>query len=296
MSDDAMNKATTDVYLNGEYLPLAEAKISVMDRGFLFGDGVYEVIPAYAGLLFRLEQHMARLDRSLDAILMQNPLSHGEWQAVLNRLLPTDTGSDFSVYLQITRGEAQKRDHSFPPDLKPTVFAMAFPTPQPDADLIARGATAITLPDIRWHLCHIKAITLLGNVLLRQQAVTVGASEAILVRDGYAYEGAATNLFSVKDGVITTPADSSLLLPGVTRDLVVELAQAHDIPLRLAPIAENELADADEIWLTSSTKEVLPVTHLDKKPVGEGVPGPLWLRIRDLFRDYKQRLRAGQVV
>ncbi len=295
MSDNGMNSATTNVYLNGEYLPLEQAKISVLDRGFLFGDGVYEVIPVYAGRLFRLEQHMARLDRSLEAILMQNPFSHAEWQAILNRLLPTDASADFSVYLQITRGAAQKRDHSFPPKLKATTFAMTCPAAQP-TDLIAQGASAITLPDIRWHLCHVKAIALLGNVLLRQQAVEVGAAEAILIRGGCAYEGAASNLFTVKDGLLTTPPNSSLLLPGVTRDLVIELAQAHGISLRLADVPESDLAEADEIWLTSSTKEVIPVTRLNDKPIGAGVPGPVWHRIRGLFEDYKEQIRAGEVL
>ena len=291
-----MSTATDDVYLNGDYLPLDQAKISVLDRGFLFGDGVYEVIPAYAGRLFRLEQHLSRLDRSLESILMQNPLSHDEWETALNRLLQKNQDQDYAVYLQITRGAAQGRDHAFPPDLKPTTFAMAYPASQPDAELVARGGSAITLPDIRWHLCHIKAITLLGNVLLRQQASADGAVEAILIRDGYAYEGSTSNIFVVRDGRLTTPPDSDLLLPGVTRDLVIELAEANNLSLNLAPIAERELSTADEIWLTSSTKEVLPITRLNDEPVGAGVPGPVWQRISDLFQDYKEQIRAGQVV
>ncbi len=285
----------TQVYLNGEFLPLEEAKVSVLDRGFLFGDGVYEVIPAYGGRLFRLEQHLDRLDQSLQGIRLAVSKSHDDWREILQRLLPTGEMGDQAVYLQITRGVAPKRDHSFPVVATPTIFAMAFPVISPEPGQAELGVAAITLPDTRWLRCNIKAITLLANVLLRQQAVDEGAAEAILIRDGVAHEGTASNLFVVEDGVITTPPDGPELLPGITRDLVVELAGLHDLPLIQAPIEESRLFGADELWITSSTKEIVPVISLNERPVGEGVAGPVWRRVWSLFQAYKQQIRAGIV-
>lgn len=280
------------IYLNGEYLPMSEAKISVMDRGFLFGDGIYEVIPAYAGHLFRLEQHLTRLNNSLRSIRMANPHSDDEWEKILASLLPEDSDEDWSVYLQITRGATPKRDHSFPKDLTPTIFAMATPIHYADPAVAEKGVCAITLPDIRWLRCDIKTTALLANALMRQEAVDDGCAEAILIRDGLATEGAASNLFIVSDGVLITPPKSPHLLQGVTRDLIIELAAEQGIAHREADIEEAVLRSAEEIWMTSSTKEILPVTRLDDQTVGDGVPGPLWQRMRVLYQDYKQRLRA----
>ncbi|MAT65776.1 MAG: D-amino acid aminotransferase, partial [Gammaproteobacteria bacterium] len=207
------------VFLNGEFLPHDQARVSVMDRGFLFGDGVYEVIPAYGGHLFRLQPHLQRLDNSLQAVRIPNPYTEPQWQGILEELVGENAGTDQSVYLQVTRGVMERRDHAFPLDLKPTVFAMSNPIPEPDPALAEHGINAITLDDIRWQSCHIKAITLLPNVLLRQQAVEAGAAEAILLRDGEATEGAASNLFIVHDGMLVTPPKGPLLLPGITRDL-----------------------------------------------------------------------------
>jgi D-alanine transaminase len=281
-----------NVYLNGEYLPLEQARIPVLDRGFLFGDGVYEVIPAYGGRLFRLDEHLERLDNSLRTIRIDPPHEHGRWREILQRLVAGGEG-DQSVYLQVTRGAHHKRDHAIPPGLTPTVFAMATPIPPPDPAIAERGVQAVTREDIRWHRCDIKAVTLLAAVLLRQEAAEEGAIEAILVRDDLATEGAASNLFIVLDGVIVTPPKGADLLPGITRDLVLELAAEHGLAHREGPITRRELAQADEVWLTSSTREVMPVTRLDGSPVGDGRPGPVWRRVVGLYRDYKARLRAA---
>lgn len=274
------------VYLNGEYLPLTEAKVSVLDRGFLFGDGVYEVIPVYGGRPFRLDEHLRRLDNSLRGIRMTNPLSDDRWAHIFDRLIAGT--HDQYLYLQVTRGAAPKRDHVIPDEVNPTVFVMCSPI----APIPSRGICAVTLDDIRWQWCHIKAITLLANVLLRQEAVDRGAAEAILVRDGWITEGAASNVFAVIDGVLTTPPKGNDLLPGITRDLVLELALENDVPAVERRIRLNELKGAAEIWLTSSTREILPVIELDGIPVGNGEPGPLWPRMQAVYQAYKQRLRT----
>ena len=275
------------VYLNGEFLPLQEAKVSVLDRGFLFGDGVYEVIPVYGAKPFRLGEHLQRLGRSLAGIRMEQPLSDGEWEQVFNRLIQGD--GDQSIYLQVTRGVGLKRDHAFPVSMAPTVFAMCTPI----AAIPALGVKAITVPDIRWQWCHIKAITLLANVLQRQQAVDEGCAEAILIRDGYAIEGAASNLFSVVGGVLLTPPKGNEILPGITRDLVVELALANGIPLEERKIALDELRNAEEVWVTSSIRELLPIIELDGRKIGTGEPGPVWARMNLLYQKLKEQLRKG---
>jgi len=280
------------IYLNGDYLPESEAKVSVLDRGFLFGDGIYEVVPVFGGRLFRIGQHLDRLERSLAAVRIAPPLDRAGWTAMLEELVARNPGEDRSVYLQVTRGVA-RRDHAFPADATPTVFAMVNPIPPPDPALLRDGVAAVCTPDTRWARCDIKAITLLANILARQQAVEAGATEAILVRDGYATEGAASNLFVVADGVIATPPKDTSLLPGITRDLVVELAAEHGLPVMESAIPESSLHAAEEIWLTSSTKEILPVTLLDAKPVGQGRPGPVWARMNGFYQDYKRRLREG---
>ena len=283
----------TTAYLNGTFLPLEDACVPVMDRGFLFGDGVYEVIPVYGGKLFRLAHHLKRLENSLAAVRIGNPLSGKDGETMLMELVSRNEGADQAVYLQVTRGVAAKRDHAFPADTRPTLFAMS--TPMADAvdiDTIT-GATAITLPDIRWNHCNIKAITLLPNVMLRQQAVDAGAAEAILIKDGYAIEGAASNIFIVKNGLLRTPPNSPALLPGITRDLIIELAANHSIPFRETDITAADLFDADEIWLTSSTREISPVTRLDDTVISAGKPGPLWRHMITLYQDYKAAIRRG---
>jgi D-alanine transaminase len=280
-------------YLNGEFLPLSETRISVMDRGFLFGDGVYEVIPVYGGRLFRLEHHLKRLQNSLDAIRISNPLAPAEWHLMLTKLVESNEAEDQAVYLQVTRGVAEKRDHAFPADVTPTLFAMSTPmTESVDIDAIP-GVSAVTLEDIRWNLCNVKAITLLPNVLLRQQAIDGGGTEAILIKNGLAIEGAASNVFIVSNGLLITPANGPSLLPGITRDLVIELAANHAIPFREADITEQQLFDAEEIWLTSSTREISPVIQLNDRVISAGKPGPLWRRMINLYQDHKMAIRKG---
>ncbi len=286
------------VYLNGKFLPLEQAFVPVLDRGFIFGDGVYEVIPAYGGRLFRLAQHLARLDHSLGGVRIANPLTHAAWEKMLVELIgknAADGNPDQYIYLQVTRGVA-KRDHAFPKDVTPTVFAMSNPLPPIPDSYATHGIAAVTLDDIRWKYCHIKAITLLPNILLRQEAVDKGALEAILVRGGEVTEGAASNLFIVKNNTLITPPKGPLLLPGITRDLILELAAQNGIAWREASVSESALRQADEIWLTSSTKEIMPVTKLDKASVGGGKPGPMWRRMTALFQDYKHKLRSGSHV
>jgi D-alanine transaminase len=279
------------VYLNGKLLPISEARISVLDRGFIFADGVYEVIPVYAGRLFRLQEHLQRLENSLAGIKLDNPLTKKQWIETLETLVTanqTDEQSDQSVYLQVTRGPA-KRDHNFPENIKPTVFMMSEPL---QAKPPSSGVKAITQADIRWQRCDIKSIALLANVLQRREAIERGTAEAILIRDGYIMEGAASNVFIVVDGVAITPPKSQFILPGITRDLVLEAMQAAQLPCREADIPESQLRTAEEIWFTSSTREIVPVITLDDKPVGKGKPGPVWSQVFQIYQEYKQKLRT----
>ena len=279
-------------HLNGRFLPLAEARLSPLDRGFLFGDGVYEVIPVYAGRLFHLPAHLERLQYSLDSIRLKNPLTDAEWTALLEKLVKDNGGGDQAVYLQVSRGTDSGRDHSFPKGVPATVFAMGSPLAGLPEELKSRGARVRTLQDIRWHRCDIKTTALLGNVLLRQEATDQGCHEALLLRDGHVTEGTASALFVVRDGIIVTPSKSPDLLPSITRDVVLELAQRHELPWREARIPVDELAGAEEIWLASSTREVYAVTELDGAPAGGGKPGPHWRRMFDLFQQHKAELRS----
>ena len=279
------------VHLNGRNLPAEEACVPVLDRGFIFGDGVYEVIPVYGGRPFRLDAHLQRLANSLAEVRIPDPHTRQEWATLIHSLIEANGGGDQSLYLQVTRGPAA-RDHALPENPAPTVFAMSNPLRPPAAEILARGIEAITLDDIRWSRCHIKATSLLPNVLLRQTALDAGAAEAILIRDGQATEGAASNLFAVLDGELRTPPKGPRLLPGITRDVILELAAANDIPHREADIPAEDLARASEIWVTSSTKEILPVTTLDGEPVGDGRPGPLFRRLYDLYQANKAKLRG----
>lgn len=278
------------IYLNGQYLPLEQASISPLDRGFTFGDGVYEVIPAYNRHIFRADEHLRRLDNSLRLIYMSNPLSYADWQTVLNNIVARNEGVDQSIYLQVTRG-LSPRDHAFDSDIKATVFVMSSPLLQPDN---RQGVSAILRDDIRWQWCHIKAITLLPGVLLRYEARLHGAKEAILIRQGQLTEGAASNVFVCRNDIVLTPPKSKDLLPGITRDLVIELLQKAGQPCKETNVSEQELRHADEIWLTSSTQEIVPVTRLDGKPVGRGgPPGPLWQKAAQLYQQFKREFYAG---
>jgi D-alanine transaminase len=288
MSDDDLL-----AYLNGEYLPRRQACLPVTDRGLLFGDSVYEVVPAYGAIPFRVPHHLRRLDRSLAAIGMQNPLGHAQWREVFERLASQLPGQDQSIYLQVTRGAYPVRNHVIPDRVVPNVLAFTSPNPARDHEKARRGIKVITLDDIRWHRCDIKATTLLANVLARAQASAEGADEAILIRDGTAMEGTASNLFIVSNGLVITPPDSAELLPGITRDLVLELARESGVPHAQAEIGVAELEAADEIWLTSSTREIAAVVELNGRAVGTGAPGELWHRMDALFQACKARLRQG---
>lgn len=282
-----------EIYLNGAFVAPEQAQISVLDRGFLFGDGVYEVIPAYGGRPLREREHLARLGNSLRWIGLHEPLSAAEWSAVFARLLAAAPDTDQSIYLQVTRGVAPTRDHRYPARPRPTVMAMAKPLPPRDPAVAERGVAAIVRDDIRWQRCDIKATALLAAVMLRQEAAEADAEEAILVRDGLAVEGSTSNLFIVRDGMLETPPKGPLLLSGITRDLVLELAAHARIPLRERDIALEALRTADEVWITSSTREVMPVTRLDGAPVGDGEPGPLWQRIDASYQLFKAEVRRA---
>lgn len=279
------------VFLNGEFCPADQAKVSVFDRGFLLGDGVYEVIPAYAGNLFRINEHLERLQSSLDAIRLVNPMTHDQWEAMLNRLIQENFDPSLSLYLQVTRGVAV-RDHAFPKNTVPCVFAMATKIQPLPEEYYQQGVAAITVDDNRWQRCDIKAISLLANVLLRQQAVDQDVAESVLIRDGYLTEGSASNVFAVIDGEIRTPPKSQYILPGVTRDLILELATENGISNRVCAISRDDLFRASELWLSSSTKEILPITKLDNKTVGNGKPGPVWQSMSEIYRAYKNSLLA----
>ncbi|AXS78809.1 D-amino acid aminotransferase [Dechloromonas sp. HYN0024] len=287
------------VYLNGQFLPLAEAGISPLDRGFLYGDGVYEVIPVYSRRAFRIEEHLKRLQSTLDGIRLTNPLTTDGWKAVVVKLIEGAPWSDQSIYLQVSRGADNKRDHAFPPaTVPPTAFAFASPLVTTPADVRTKGVAAITVPDLRWARCDLKVISLLANVLARQQAVEQGCAEALLMRDGYMKEGAASNIFVVRDGVLCAPPKTELMLPGITYDVILELAAQHGQPVRIAEIEETELRAADEVWMTSSTKEILAITTLDGKPVGNGPhagqPGPLGQQMWQWYQDFKNTvMRKG---
>jgi D-alanine transaminase len=284
------------VYLNGKFMPLEEAYIPVLDRGFIFGDGVYEVIPVYSKHAFRLHEHLKRLQSSLDGIRLSNPHSETEWTKLITELIAGNAGDDQYLYLHITRGVA-KRDHAFPqPPVKPTVFMMSSPLLPPASELLAKGVSAVSAEDNRWLRCDIKAISLLPNVLLRQQAVEAGCAETILIRkgsdsaEGFMTEGSASNIFVVKNGTLLAPPKDNLMLPGITYDVILEIAAANKIPFQVRKIAKSEIFDADELLLTSSTKEVLPITTLDGKPVGNGRPGAMFSRMHSLYHNFKREV------
>ncbi len=275
------------VYLNGEFMPIEKAYIPVLDRGFIFGDGVYEVIPAYSKHPFRLAEHLSRLQHSLDKVRITNPHSDAEWSRLTGEILQRNAGDDQSVYLQVTRGVA-KRDHAFPKGVKPTVFMMSTPLVTPAPALVESGVACITAQDHRWLNCDIKSVSLLGNCMLRQLSADAGAAETILFRDGQLTEASSSNVFIVRDGVVLAPPKDNLVLPGITYDVVIEIARAREFQIEVRPVSEAEVRDADEIWVTSSTKEVLAVTTLDGKPVGDGKPGLLFRRMHALYQSFKK--------
>jgi len=274
------------IYLNGAFMPIEEARIPVLDRGFIFGDGVYEVIPVYSRKPFRVAEHLHRLQDSLDGIRLKNPHSDAEWTALIGQLIARNEPDDQYLYLHITRGVA-KRDHAFPAVITPTIFMMSNPLLTPPQALLAGGVAAVSANDNRWLRCDIKAISLLPNILLRQQAVDAGATETLLLRDGFMTEGAASNIFVVRNHTLLAPPKNHLMLPGITYDVVLELAAAARIPFEVREVSEYEVRSADELLLTSSTKEILAITQLDSKPVGTGKPGAMFAKLYQLYQDYK---------
>ena len=285
----------SEIYLNGAFVPPEEARVSVFDRGFLFGDGVYEVIPAYGARPLRLREHLERLGNSLRAVGMDEPLAHEQWSAIFERLLNAAPRVDQAIYVQVTRGASPVRDHRFPEDTPPTLLAMAKVMKPRDPVVAEFGVSAIARDDIRWLRCDIKSISLLAAVLLREEAHKANAEEALLLRDGAVTEGSTSNIFICRDGTVATPPKGRLLLHGITRDLVMDLARGDGLVVEERPIPAAELADADEVWITSSTREVMPVTNIDGVPVGDGTPGPLWRRIDALYQDCKAELRGYRV-
>ena len=282
------------IYLNGKYMPIEDAFIPVLDRGFIFGDGVYEVIPVYSRRPFRLDDHLQRLQNSLDSIRLDNPHHDSDWQRIVAGVIERNDAEDQSIYLQVTRGPA-KRDHAFPKDTQQTVFVMSSPLAPPSAEQIKTGVSAITAADNRWLRCDVKSTALLPNVLLRQLAADAGCAETLLLRDGLLTEGSASNVFVVKGGIMLAPPKSNLMLPGITYEVVLELAREHGVAYEVRNIKQVELEQADEIWISSSSREVLPVTMLNGRPVGKGRPGPVFQRIHDLYQNYKTRvMRAGK--
>ena len=280
---------------NGALMPLEEISISPLDRGFVFGDGVYEVIPVYNGVMLRAREHFERLQRSMDEIRLANPYSVDEWIALAGRLLAHHPGNQ-SVYLQVTRGVPPKRDHVMPKGLKPTVFMMCQPLPSPSREQVDNGVACITANDFRWEKCNIKSISLLGNVIARQMAADADATECVMFRDGFLTEASASNVFAVKGSTVLAPPMDNLILLGITYQLLLDLARDGDVKLEVRKVSEAEVRAADELWLTSSTKEVLAITMLDGKPVGSGKPGPLFRRMHALYQDYKARIgRAAEV-
>jgi D-alanine transaminase len=286
------------IYLNGEFMPIEQAKIPVLDRGFIFGDGVYEVIPVYSRRPFRLPEHLARLQASLDAISIENPHTNDKWRELIERIVAANPWQDQGVYLQVTRGVAP-REHTFARGVKPTVFIMANPLVTPSPEVVKKGGAAIVLPDFRWLRCDIKTISLLGNCMLRTEAADRGCTEAILVRDGFLTEASASNVFIVKDGTVLVPPKSHLMLPGITYDVVLELLAANDVAHAVRPVTEAELRGADEIWVTSSSREVMAITTLDGRPVGHGEhagrPGPVFARAHALYQQYKAKVMRAPV-
>ncbi len=277
-------------YLNGDYLPLTEARVSPLDRAFLFGDAVYEVLPVYASRPFRLREHLERLNRSLAGIRMSAPLSHAEWAQLCQQLIVRNSAREAYLYIQVTRGAELGRNHAWPENLRPTLFAYATALEPLSPTVLEQGVCAVTAADTRWSRRDIKSTALLANILLKKLSADAGAFETILLENGDLTEGSSTTVHVVKGGVIRTPPNGHHILPGTTRDVVTELAARLTLPCESGRITETALKDADEIWLAFATRGVLPVTSLDGAPVGTGKPGPLFKRMSTAFADYTREL------
>lgn len=280
-------------HLNGVVLPLQDARISPLDRGFLYSDGAYEVMPVYAGRPFRFEAHAARMTGSLAGIRMEDPHTRSEWHDILGELIDANGGGDQYIYWMVTRGAERGRNHAPLPNIPRTVFAFCAPWPPTSQSALQQGVGCITAQDTRWARCDIKSVSLLANVLLRQLAVDANAAEAILLRDGDLMEASASAVHVVIDGAVLSPPNSHRILPGTTRSAVEEMATRAGIPYRSRRITETELRAAAEVWISAATREVQAVTSIDGKPIGDGKPGPLWRRVYEELQRYKREL-VGQ--
>ena len=277
------------VYLNGSFTPLSLAKISVLDRGFVFGDGIYEVVPVYRGKPFRMRQHLDRLDRSLAKIRIRQPRTRDQWETLVADLIGRSTEPNCMVYIQVTRGVA-KRDHAFPkPEVEPTVFAMVAPMALPSQAAREIGLRAISIPDERWLHCDIKSVSLLGNVLAKQAAVDAGVDEVVQFRGEHLTEGASCNIWVAAGGRLLAPPKDNLILEGIRYGLLEELSKEAGIPFEMRVVTRQEVSAAGEIMMSSATREVLPIVELDGKPVGNGKPGPVYQALR---RAYDARIAA----
>jgi D-alanine transaminase len=277
------------VYLNGAITPISQAMVPVLDRGFIFGDGIYEVIPVYGAKPFRGKEHLARLFRSLDSIGIPNPHDVAQWNALIQNILdanPAGEMADRMVYIQVTRGVA-KRAHAFPSDATPTVFMMVNPMVLPSAAVRAKGVACVSMDDKRWLRCEIKSISLLGNVLAAQHAAESQVTEAIQFRDGYLTEASSSNVWIVKDGTLMAPPKDNLILEGIRYGLIEELCAAGGIAFQARKIARHEVFEADEVMLSSASKEILPVVTLDEQVIGGGVPGPVYAKLYAAYQAAK---------
>jgi len=281
-----MQDANRIVFLNDAFLPLGEAKVSVLDRGFIYGDGVYEVVPVYARAPFRMRQHLARLQYSLDGIRLATP-HPGRWEALIGELIARQPFGDQAVYMQVTRGVA-KRDHAFPEGVAPTVFMMSNPLSLPSREQVERGVGVVTAHDNRWLRCDLKTISLVGNVLMRQLAVDHDAVETVMFRGDNLTEASASNVLIVHEGTIVAPPKDNLILPGITYDATLEIARDAGLPYEVRAVTRAEALDADEMWLSSSSKEVLAVTRVDDAPFGGGTPGPVFRRVWEALQAQKK--------
>jgi D-alanine transaminase len=281
------------VFLNGKFMPIEEAKVPVLDRGFIFGDGIYELVPVYSRAPFRLEGHLARMERSLSEVKIANPYSRAEWTKIIEQVIEKQPFDDQGVYWQVTRGVA-KRDHAFPKNVQPTVFMMSNPLVNPSKEVVENGGNAVTAPDFRWHRCDLKTISLIGNCMLRQLSAEEGAVETILFRDGRLTEASASNAYIVKNGVIATPPKDNLILPGITLDVVFDIVKRGNLPMQVREISEAEVFAADEVWVSSSSKEIVAIVDLDGKTIGTGKPGPVFRKAWQLYQDFKNEVMRAK--
>jgi D-alanine transaminase len=281
------------VFLNGKFMPIEEAKVPVLDRGFIFGDGIYELVPVYSRAPFRLEGHLARMERSLSEVGIANPYSRAEWTRIIEQIVEKQPFDDQGVYWQITRGVA-KRDHAFPKNIQPTVFMMSNPLVNPSREVVENGGKAVTAADFRWHRCDLKTISLIGNCMLRQLSAEEGGVETILFRDGKLTEASASNAYIVKNGVIATPPKDNLILPGITLDVVFDIVKRGNLPMEVREITQAEVFGADEVWVSSSSKEIVAIVDLDGKKIGAGKPGPVFRKAWQLYQDFKNEVMRAK--